>query len=113
MIPVRESGGGGLARVGSPRLPGCPRRWGDPPRVIRPPPPRSASTGYQPGMDAISFGKAGLQGWRARLADAVAEPVARRSGFGDDQVRAAIGGIFFVLSVVYVAGTVKRLVSGT
>jgi hypothetical protein len=63
-------------------------------------------------MDAISFGKAGLQGWRARLADAVAEPVARRSGFGDDQVRAAIGGIFFVLSVVYVAGTVKRLVSG-
>ncbi len=61
-------------------------------------------------MDAISFGKAGLQGWRAKLADVVAEPVAKRSGFGDDQVRAAVGAVFFVLSVVYVAGTVKRLV---
>jgi hypothetical protein len=64
-------------------------------------------------MDAISFGKAGLQGWRAKLADVVAEPVAKRSGLGNDQVRAAVGGVFFVLSVVYVAGTVKRLVSRT
>ena len=60
-------------------------------------------------MDAISFGKAGLQGWRAKLADAVAQPVARSSGLTDDQVRAAIGAVFFVLSVVYVAGTIKRL----
>ncbi len=60
-------------------------------------------------MDAISFGKAGLQGWRAKLADAVAHPVARNSGLTDDQVRAVIGGVFFVLSVVYVAQTVKRL----
>jgi hypothetical protein len=52
-------------------------------------------------MDAISFGKAGLQGWRAKLADAVAQPVARSSGLTDDQVRAAIGAVFFVLSVVY------------
>lgn len=64
-------------------------------------------------MDAISFGKAGLQGWRAKLADAVAEPVAKRSALDDDQVRAAIGAVFFVLSVVYVAGTVKRLISRT
>jgi hypothetical protein len=64
-------------------------------------------------MDAISFGKAGLQGWRAKLADAVAEPVAKRSALGDDQVRAAIGAAFFVLSVVYVIGTVKRLISRT
>jgi hypothetical protein len=64
-------------------------------------------------MDAISFGKAGLQGWRAKLADAVAEPVAKRSALGDDQVRAAIGAVFFVLSAVYVAGTVKRLISRT
>jgi hypothetical protein len=68
-------------------------------------------TGYRRPMDAISFGKAGLQGWRAKLADAVAEPVARRSGFDDDQVRAAVGAVFFVLSVVYVVGTVKRLAS--
>jgi hypothetical protein len=60
-------------------------------------------------MDAISFGKAGLQGWRARVADAVAKPVTRRSGLADDQVQAAVGAAFFILSVVYVAGTVRRL----
>ncbi len=62
-------------------------------------------------MDAISFGKAGLQGWRAKLADAVADPVARNSGLTDDQVRAAVGAVFFVLSVVYVGQTLKRLVA--
>mgnify|MGYP000430351437 CR=1 FL=1 len=60
-------------------------------------------------MDAISLGKAGLQGWRVKVADAVAQPVARNSGLTDDQVRAAIGAVFFVLSVVYVGGTLKRL----
>ena len=60
-------------------------------------------------MDAISFGKAGLQGWRAKVADAVAQPVARRAGVADDQIRAVIGAAFFLLSVVYVASTIKRL----
>ena len=60
-------------------------------------------------MDAISFGKAGLQGWRAKVADAVAAPVARRSGLDDDQVRAVLGGLFFVLSVVYVVQTVRQV----
>jgi hypothetical protein len=63
-------------------------------------------------MDAISFGKAGLQGWRARVADAVASPVSRRSPFTDDQVRAVVGGAFFVLSVVYVVQTVRQLSAG-
>ena len=60
-------------------------------------------------MDAVSFGKAGLQGWRAKVADAVAAPVARRSPFSDDQVRAVVGGAFFVLSVVYVVQAVRQL----
>ena len=60
-------------------------------------------------MDAISFGKAGLQGWRAKLADAVADPIARRTRVDADQVQAVVGGVFFVLSVVYVVGTVRRL----
>lgn len=64
-------------------------------------------------MDAISLGKAGLQGWRAKVADVVAEPVARRSGVPDDYVRAVIGATFFILSVVYVVGTIKRLASRT
>jgi hypothetical protein len=64
-------------------------------------------------MDALSLGKAGLQGWRAKVADVVAGPVARRSGVADDDVRAVIGAAFFILSVVYVVGTVRRLASRT
>ena len=63
-------------------------------------------------MDAIAVGKAGLQGWRGKVADAVAVPVARRSGLSDDQVRAAVGALFLALSVLYVAGAVKRLAGG-
>ena len=62
-------------------------------------------------MDAIAVGKAGLQGWRGKVADAVAAPVARRTGVADDQVRAAVGALFLVLSVLYVVGAVKRLAS--
>jgi hypothetical protein len=61
-------------------------------------------------MDAVSVGKAGLQGWRAKVGDAVAGPVSRHSRFTDDQVRAAVGALFFALAVVYVVGTVRRLV---
>jgi hypothetical protein len=64
-------------------------------------------------MDAVSLGKAGLQGWRAKVGDAVAEPVAHHSPLTDDQVRAVVGGLFFVLSVVYVAGTVWRVLRRT
>lgn len=60
-------------------------------------------------MDVKRMGEAGLQGWRGKVADAVAAPVARRSGLDDDQVRAAIGAAFFVLSVVYVVKTVQQL----
>jgi hypothetical protein len=62
-------------------------------------------------MDAVTAGKAGLQGWRAKVGDAVAGPVAQRSPLTDDQVRAAIGGVFFVLSMVYVVGTIKRILA--
>lgn len=65
--------------------------------------------GYGDPMDAISMGKAGLQGWRAKVADSVAGPVARRSGLTDDQVRAAVGAAFLVLSVVYVVQAVRQL----
>jgi hypothetical protein len=52
------------------------------------------------------LGTAGLQGWRAKAADAVAEPLAQRSPLAEDQVRAAIGALFFVLAVTYVTKTV-------
>lgn len=51
------------------------------------------------------IGTAGLQGWRAKAADAVAEPVAKRTPLETDQVRAAMGALFFVLAVSYVIKT--------
>lgn len=51
---------------------------------------------------ATQVGQAGLQGWREKVADGVAGPVAKRSPLDEDQVRAIIGGAFFVLSVVYI-----------
>ena len=64
-------------------------------------------------MDRVAFGKAGLQGWRARAADMVATPVASRSSLSTEQVQAAVGAAFFVLSVLYVVGTVRRMAGAT
>ena len=61
------------------------------------------------------IGTAGLQGWRVKAADAVAEPLAQRTPLETDQVRAAIGALFFVLAVSYVVKTllaVKQQVRG-
>jgi hypothetical protein len=52
------------------------------------------------------LGSAGLQGWRAKAADVVAEPLADRSPLAEDQVRAALGALFFVLALTYVIKTI-------
>lgn len=52
------------------------------------------------------LGRAGLQGWRVKAADAVAEPVAKRTPLETDQVRAALGALFFVLALSYVIKTI-------
>ena len=59
-------------------------------------------------MKATDVGMAGLAGWRETVADKAAPPVAERTPADEDTVRAIIGGLFFVLSVIYVFGTVKR-----
>jgi hypothetical protein len=56
-------------------------------------------------------GTAGLQGWRRKVGDAVAEPVAQRTPLGSEQVRAAVGVLFFALSVMYIVKTVNAAVS--
>ena len=56
---------------------------------------------------ATDIGQAGLQGWREKLADGISQPVADRAPLEDEQVRAVIGAVFFVLSVVYVAKTIS------
>jgi len=56
---------------------------------------------------ATSLGQAGLQGWREKVADGIADPVAKRAPLEADQVRALLGGVFFVLSVLYVLKTIS------
>jgi len=63
-------------------------------------------------MKATDVGKAGLAGWRETVADRAAPPVASRAPVDEDTVRAAIGALFFVLSVLYVVGTVRRALAG-
>jgi hypothetical protein len=60
-------------------------------------------------MQTKNVGLAGLRGWRGSVANAVASPVAKRSSFGEEQVRAAIGAVFLLLSIVYILGAVKDL----
>jgi hypothetical protein len=55
---------------------------------------------------ATQLGQAGLQGWREKLADGIAEPVAQRAPLDADQVRALLGAVFFVLAVLYIVKTV-------
>jgi hypothetical protein len=64
-------------------------------------------------MAAVELGRAGLQGWRAKVADTAGPLVARRTPLSEDQVKAAIGAVFFVLAVVYVAQTLRQWISST
>jgi hypothetical protein len=59
--------------------------------------------------DVTQLGKAGLQGWRAKAGDVAAPALAGRTPLKEDQARALIGALFFVLSVVYIAKTVGEL----
>jgi hypothetical protein len=56
---------------------------------------------------ATEFGQIGLQGWREKVADGVSRPVAKRAPLDEDQVRAVIGAVFFVLAVIYVVKTIS------
>jgi hypothetical protein len=56
---------------------------------------------------ATQIGTAGLQGWRRKVGDVVAEPLAKRTPLGSEQIRAAVGALFFALSVMYVVKTIS------
>ena len=57
---------------------------------------------------ATQLGQTGLQGWREKLADGIAEPVAERVPLRDGAgARHARSALFFVLSVIYVVNTVR------
>ena len=57
-------------------------------------------------MDVTRLGQAGLHGWRERVAD----PIAKRAPVADDVVRAALGVVFFSLSLAYVVRSIRTLV---
>ena len=56
---------------------------------------------------ATTLGQAGLQGWREKVADGIAEPVAKRAPLDSDQVRAVVGAGFFALAAMYVVKTLS------
>jgi hypothetical protein len=61
-------------------------------------------------VDPVALGKSAATGWRAKVADAVANPVSRVAPMEPDQVRAVVGATFFLLSLYYVVQTSRRAV---
>jgi hypothetical protein len=55
------------------------------------------------------LGQIGLTGWREKVADVVAPPVAKKAPASEDQVRAIVGGAFFLLSLYYVTSTIAKM----
>ena len=62
-------------------------------------------------MRVKEVGHAGLTGWKEKVADRVAPAVAGRTRFGEEQVRAAVGLFFVILSVRYLVKTARRALS--
>ena len=59
-------------------------------------------------LDPVALGNLAATGWRSRVADAVAKPASRAAPVKPDQVRAAVGAAFFLLSLYYVVQTSRR-----
>ena len=59
-------------------------------------------------MDPVELGNIAASGWRAKVADALAEPMSKVAPVKPDQARAIVGATFFVLAVVYVAQTTRE-----
>ncbi len=68
--------------------------------------------GYRPGMTTESttmqLGESALTGWRGSLGRAVAKPIARRTRFSEEQVRAAIGLTLVAYAVYRLARPLVR-----
>lgn len=62
-------------------------------------------------MEAKSVGQAGLRGWRASVANAVAPRVSKRTGISEGQARALIGLAFLTLSLLYIVKSGRELLA--
>jgi hypothetical protein len=61
-------------------------------------------------VDPVELGNLAASGWRAKVADALADPLSNVAPVKPEQARALVGAGFFVLSVVYVVKTSRRAV---
>lgn len=61
-------------------------------------------------MALQELGHSALVGWRKPVAERLAKPLEEKTSLSGDQARAVVGAAFFVLSVVYVTGTIKRVI---
>ena len=59
---------------------------------------------------ATDMGQTALASWRGAVANRIAPPAAERTPLSEDQVRAAIGGAFFVLATFYVVSTAVKMI---
>jgi hypothetical protein len=64
---------------------------------------------WQVSVTLTALGTVGLRGWRTKVADTLAPPIAGRLPVSEDQVRAAIGALFLALAVKYVVEAVADL----
>jgi hypothetical protein len=62
-------------------------------------------------MKATEVGETALVGWREKAAAGVAAPLSQRTPLDEEQVRALVGALFFVLALYYVVGTLRRALS--
>jgi xanthine/uracil permease len=58
----------------------------------------------------IEMGQAALPTWRGAIADRVAPPAAKRTKMSEDQVRAAMGAVFFAVATFYVVSSLVRMI---
>ncbi len=59
-------------------------------------------------MDRTDLGETALVGWRGKVAERLAGPVADRTRLSTDDARTLIGAAFFALACYYVVGTIAR-----
>jgi hypothetical protein len=50
-------------------------------------------------VNVTEMGKVGLNGWRGRAAGVVARPLAERSPFDEEEIKAVIGAIFLAYTI--------------
>ena len=62
-------------------------------------------------VNLTEMGKVGLNGWKGKVGERVAEPVAQRTRLSEDQVKAILGGVFLALSAWQFLKLVRRVVA--